>query len=376
MLKRLKQMLIKEFLQMFRDPRMRVVIFVVPVIQMMILAFALTTDVTEIKTAVLDFDNSPSSREFLKSFTASGYFKIVKAAASQEEMTRFLDHSTVRVVIHIPVEFEEDMVSGRTAKVQILADATDSNTTSIVFGYATRIVSAYAEEKLGRRISALYGPGRKPAPIEIETRAWFNPNLESRFYYVPALIAVMLLVVSMLLTSIAIVREKEIGTIEQMMVTPISKLEFILGKTIPYVITGFIVMTLMFLLAMLVFGITVKGSWLLLYIMTGVYLVGNVGLALLISVSAGTQQQALLTAFFIVMPAVLLSGFMFPIRNMPLPVQYATFLNPMRWYLEILRGAVLKGVGSDALWPSMIGQSALAVLFMLLASMRFKKTLQ
>lgn len=376
MLKRLKQMLIKEFLQMFRDPRMRVVIFVVPVVQMLIMAFALTTDVTDIKTAVLDRDNSPSSREFLKSFTASGYFKIVKAASSQEEMTRFLDHGKVRVVIHIPVDFEEDLVSGRTAKVQILADATDSNTTSIVFGYASRIVNTFAEKKLGRRIMALYGPDRMPAPIEIETRAWFNPNLESRFYYVPALIAVMLLVVSMLLTSIAIVREKEIGTIEQMMVTPISKLEFILGKTIPYLITGFIIMTAMFILAMLVFGITVKGSWPLLYLMTGVYLAGNVGLALLISVSAGTQQQALLTAFFIVMPAVLLSGFMFPIRNMPLPVQYATFLNPMRWYLEILRGVVLKGMGPEVLWPSMAGQTALAVLFIVLASSMFRKTLR
>jgi len=180
----------------------------------------------------------------------------------------------------------------------------------------------------------------------------------------------------MLLTSIAIVREKEIGTIEQMMVTPIRKLEFILGKTIPYLITGFIVMTAMFILAMMVFGITVKGSWPLLYLMTGVYLVGNVGLALLISVSAGTQQQALLTAFFIVMPAVLLSGFIFPIHNMPLPIQYATFLNPMRWYLEILRGVVLKGVGPGVLWPSMAGQVALAVLFIILASSRFKKTLR
>jgi ABC-2 type transport system permease protein len=376
MVKRLKQMLIKEFLQMFRDPRMRVVIFVVPVIQMLVLAFALTTDVMDIKTAVMDYDNSPTSREFLKSFTASGYFKIVKVASSQDEMTRFLDHGSVRVVIHIPADFEEDLVSGHTAKVQILADATDSNTTSIVFGYATRIVTAYAEEKLGSRIRALYGPGREPASIEIETRAWFNPNLESRFYYVPALIAVMLLVVSMLLTSIAIVREKEIGTIEQMMVTPIRKLEFILGKTIPYLITGFIVMTAMFILAMMVFGITVKGSWPLLYLMTGVYLVGNVGLALLISVSAGTQQQALLTAFFIVMPAVLLSGFIFPIHNMPLPIQYATFLNPMRWYLEILRGVVLKGVGPGVLWPSMAGQVALAVLFIILASSRFKKTLR
>lgn len=376
MFNRLRQMLIKEFLQMFRDPRMRIVIFVVPVAQMMILAFALTTDVTDIKTAVLDFDNTPSSRELLGDFTSSGYFEIIETGDSQADVVRWLDRGTVRVVIHIPIGFEKDLSAGRTSKIQVLADATDSNTTSIVFGYAEQTVNAYADYKLRSRIRTLHGPGREQAAIQIETRAWFNENLESRFYYVPALIAVMLLVVSLFLTSIAVVREKEIGTIEQIMVTPMTRLEFILGKTIPYLITGFIVMTAMFVLGLLVFGIEVKGSWPLLYLMTGVYLMGNVGLALLISVSAGTQQQALLTAFFIVMPFVLLSGFIFPIRNMPLTVQYATFLNPMRWYIEILRGLALKGVGADVLWPSMLGQTILAVLFVLLASMRFKKTLK
>ncbi|MBN2123032.1 MAG: ABC transporter permease [Deltaproteobacteria bacterium] len=375
MFKRLRQMLVKEFIQMFRDPRMRVVILVMPVVQMTVLAFALTTDVTDIRTGVLDFDNSPASREFLHAFTASGYFEIVETAASQADMIRLLDHGKVRAVIHIPAGFEKDLVAGRTAKVQVLADATDSNSTSILFAYATQIVGEYGDRKLRERIRRSLGPGLEPAPIEMETRAWYNPNLESRLYYIPALISVMLLVVSMLLTSIAIVREKEIGTIEQIMVTPITKLEFVLGKTLPYLITGYILMTAMFLIAMLLFGITIKGNLLLLYVMTGVYIVGNLGLALLISVSAKTQQQALLTAFLIVMPAVLLSGFLFPIRNMPLPVQYATFFNPMRWYIEILRGVVLKGVGVGALWHSMLGQSALAVLFISLACSRFKKTL-
>jgi len=375
MLGRLKQMLVKEFLQMFRDARMRVVIFIVPVIQMTVLSFALTTDVRRIPTAVLDRDHSPSSRELIEDFSSSGYFEIELEARSQERLARLLDTSRVRAVLQIPPGFECDLEAGRTAHVQLLADGTDSNTTSIVLEYARQIVTAFSERTVEKRMLRVRGPGGVPGRVEIGMRAWYNPNLESRIYYVPALIAVMLLVLSLLLTSVAIVREKEIGTIEQILVTPISRSEFILGKTVPYLITGYIVMTAMFLIAMLVFGLHIKGNGVLLYLMTGVYLSGNIGLALLISVSAGTQQQALLTAFLIVMPCVLLSGFMFPIRNMPEAVQYATFLNPMRWYLEILRGVLIKGVGLRALWPAMIGQGTLACLFLTLASARFQKTL-
>jgi ABC-2 type transport system permease protein len=368
-------MLIKEFLQMFRDARMRVVIFIVPIIQMTVLSFALTTDVKQIRTAVLDLDRTPSSRELVQEFSAAGYFEVVTEARSQAHMARLLDSSRVRAVLHIPPGFESDFQGGRTARVQLLTDGTDSNTTSIVMQYANQIVTAFAERALADRLTRSLGPGRMPGSVEMDLRAWYNPNLVSRLYYVPAMIAVMLLVVSLLLTSIAIVREKEIGTIEQMLVTPITRMEFILGKTLPYLITGYIIMTAMFLIALVVFGIHIKGNGLLLYLMTGVYLSGNLGLALLISVSANTQQQALLTACLIVMPCVLLSGFMFPIRNMPQVVQIATYLNPMRWYLEILRGVLIKGVGLRALWAPMLGQGILAVLFLALASARFKKTL-
>jgi len=179
----------------------------------------------------------------------------------------------------------------------------------------------------------------------------------------------------MLLTSLAIVAEKEIGTIEQIMVTPIHRMEFILGKTIPYLITGYITLTMMLLLSLVIFDIRVTGSWFLLYAMAGVYIVGNLGLALTISVSAATRPQALLTAFFLLMPGVLLSGFMFPLDNMPTVVRYATVLNPMRWFLEILRGVTLKGSGVETLWPAMLAQTVLAVLFLTLAASRFHKTL-
>lgn len=373
MLRRLKEMLIKEFLQMMRDPRMRMVIFGAPLIQLLIFAFALTTDVKNIKTAVLDDDNSASSREIISRFTSGEYFKIVGYVNNEKEMTAALDSGAAKAVIRFPRGFENDLNSGKSSSIQLIADGTFSNDVNIIFAYSNRIVRTYASEIQEEN---MIKKGISPPPeIKIQIRSWFNPNLESKFYYVTCLVAVMMMVISILLTSIAIVREKEIGTIEQIMVTPISRLEFILGKTIPYLITGYITMTLMFLVIYFVFGINIKGSILLLYIMGGVYISGNLGLALLISVSANTQQQALLTAFFILMPNVLLSGFMFPIRNMPEPIQYLTYINPMRWFLQILHGIIVKGGGAVSLASPIIAQTILAILFLTLASIRFRKTM-
>lgn len=374
MLQRLFHMLMKEFLQMLRDPRMRVIIFGMPVIQMTIMAFALTTDVTNIRMAVLDMDKTPASRELLSAFTAGNYFRITTSLLSQQEITPLLDRSEVRAVLHIPAGFAADILTGQTAQVQLLTDGTDSNSTSIVLGYAGFIINDYNDAMLQQRLGRK-GITLSPMQIETERRAWYNVNQESRFYYVPSLIATMLFIFSLLLTSIGIVREKEIGTIEQVMVTPIRGIEFILGKTIPYMITGYISMSVMLVVAFVVFGVEVRGSLALLYGLTGIYLAGNMGIALIISGSAATQQQALLTSFLILMPSVMLSGFMFPINNMPDPVRYATFLNPMRWYLEILRGIVMKDVGITALWPAILAQIVLSVTFLTIAIGRFKKTL-
>lgn len=365
-------MLVKEFLQLLRDPRMRFVVFGVPVIQMTIFAFALTTDVTNVRAAVLDLDRSTASRDLLSAFSGSGYFDLAVYLDSAAQIAPLLDTGDVRVVIQVPADFEDDMLAGRTAQLQLLADGTDSNTTSIVYAYASQIVGAFSQQMLAARLG---GASVSVAQIELQARAWFNPNLESKYYFVPSLVAVMLLVITVILTSVAIVKEKEAGTIEQVMVTPITRMEFILGKTIPYTIIGYIIMTLMLTIAMLVFDIRIAGSWLLLYVLTGIYILANLGLALLISVTAQTQQQAVLTAFLLMMPAVLLSGFMFPIDNMPEVVQYLTYLNPMRWYIEILRGVVIKGVGLSTLWPAVLGQVLLASAFIMLAVSRFRKTL-
>lgn len=374
MIQRVARMLIKEFLQMLRDPRMRVAIFGVPVIQLTIMAFAMTTDVTNIRMAVVDMDHTPASRELISDFVAGGYFQIVATLPSDKGIASVLDNSRARVVLDIPAKFEQDILSQKTAHVQLISDGTDSNSTAIALGYANTIVNNFSNRQ---RMLRLEREGVTTSPIQIDTmtRAWFNPNQESKYYYVPALIATMLLIFSMLLTSIGIVREKEIGTIEQVMVTPIRGIEYILGKTLPYIVTGYISMSIMLLVALIIFGIHVKGSLLLLYILSGLYLFGNIGLALIISVSASTQQQALLTSFLILMPCVMLSGFIFPITNMPPSVQYATILNPMRWYLVILRGIVEKSIGIRALWPAILAQAALSVSFLTIAASRFKKTL-
>ncbi len=372
--RRLLCMLVKEFLQMLRDPRMRVVIFGVPVIQMTVMAFALTTDVTNIRLAVLDMDKTPASRELISAFTAGNYFRISDSLTSESEITPLLDRALARAVLQIPAGYSRDLATDRTATVQLLTDGTDSNSTAIVQGYAGYILGDYNDRMQKKRL-ARKGITTPPVQIETESRAWYNPNQESHFYYVPSLIATMLYIFSLLLTSIGIVREKEIGTIEQVMVTPIRGVEFILGKTIPYMITGYISMSFMLIVAYLVFGVEVRGSLALLYGLTGIYLAGNMGIALIISGGAATQQQALLTSFLVLMPSVMLSGFMFPITNMPDPVRLATIGNPMRWYLEILRGIVMKDVGVTALWPAILAQTGLTLTFLAVAVGRFKKTL-
>ena len=373
MFARVRHLVRKEFLQMLRDPRMRVVLLGMPVVQMTIMAFALTTDVTDILCAVVDRDHSVLSRQLIADFTASGYFRF--HAASEKDVAPLLDQGTIRAALVIPEDFSQKLLAGHDAEIQLITDGSDSNSTTIINGYAQGIAEAFNQSWLQQNL-VKKGMSGLPPMVGCETRSWFNVNQESSLYFVPALIAVMLFIFSVLLPSIGIVREKEIGTIEQVMVTPVGRMDFVLGKTLPYLATSYFTMTVMLAVAMLIFGVRVAGSAALLYCLTGIYLFGNLGLALVISASAKTQQQAMLTSFLFIMPSVLLSGFMFPIHNMPEPVQIATWLNPMRWYLEILRGIVLRGVGVEILWPEIVAQMALTTIFLTLAVVRFQKTLQ
>ena len=375
MWERLRNMLIKEFLQVLRDPKMRGVIFVIPLVQVMVFGYAVTTDVRNVPVAVLDFDQSVASRELLSRFSASGYFRFVSQTRNVNDATHLLDKESVGAILRIDQGFEEDLRAGRTAKLQVIADGTDSNTAGIVLGYTERIAGEFSGKVLLTRFSRLRGEGPLPGTVELISRAWFNENLESRNFYVPGVIAIIVMLVTLMLTSMAIVREKEIGTIEQLLVSPITPAEFILGKTLPFALIGYADVLLVAALGVFWFEVPIRGSLPLLLVATTFYLMTTLGIGLFISTVSRTQQQAMMSVFFFYFPAVLLSGFMFPIANMPPMVQYLTYANPLRYFLVILRRIFLKGAGTATLWPPMAALLAMGLLTLLVTTRRFRKTM-
>lgn len=374
MFERIKRMLIKEFIQIFRDPRMRTMIFMPPLIQLIIFGYAARTDIQHIALAVYDLDNSISSRELTARFQRSGYFDIVENLKEEKRARDMFDSSEAQVILRMNKGFEDILMSGKTAPVQLLLDGTDSNTAGIVMSYSSKIIQQYTEDILKNRFAKLVGPIR-PGTVDLQSRAWFNENLESRNFYIPGVVAMLIMVVTLTLTSMSVVREKEIGTMEQIIVSPISPLEFILGKTLPFAVIGYIDMLLVVLLARFWFDVPIRGSLPLLFLGTSLYLLSILGVGLLISTICSTQQQALLSTFFFFQPAIMLSGFIFPIANMPEIVQWITYLDPLRYFMVIIRGIFLKGVGMDILWPEMCALVALGVAVLWLASNRLKKTL-
>jgi ABC-2 type transport system permease protein len=375
MFERLKQILIKEFIQIFRDPRSRGIVFILPVFQMVVFGYAVTTDVKHVATGIYDLDNSRTSREVIYRFVHSGYFDVEAWISREDEVQKLVDHGRVQAVLRLNKGFEKDLKAGRTGVIQLIVDGTDSNTAAIVLNYSNRIVSQYSQEILLDRFLRLGGSSRKLIRVELESRAWFNENLESRNFYVPGVIALLVMIITLLLTSMAVVREKEIGTMEQIMVTPITPKEFILGKTLPFALISLVDVTLITLVAVFWFEVPIRGSMGLLFLATSLYLMTTLGVGLFISTVSRTQQQAMMSAFFFQFPAVLLSGFVFPIANMPEGVQWLTYLNPLRYFLVIIRGIFLKGVGLDILWPQMLALAVIGSLVLWLASKRFRKTM-
>ncbi|HEY5974254.1 MAG TPA: ABC transporter permease [Geobacteraceae bacterium] len=375
MFERLKAMLVKEFIQVFRDPRMRIVLFVLPALQTVIFGYAVNMDVKNIPTAILDRDNSAESRDLAAIMTSSGYFHLKERIGSDAEARRLLDKGAVRLVLDIRHGFAEKLRNGGNAPVQALLDGSDSNTAGVIMGYLSRLASAY-NTTLQRQYAARHlGSDLRVGQVQLLSRAWFNDNLESPPFYVPAVITNILFVITMLLSSLAIVREKEIGTIEQVIVTPIRKGEFILGKTLPFVLIGYIDVALISTVGALVFHVPVRGSLALLFLATTLFLMSSLGIGLLISTVSQTQQQAMMSAFFIIFPAMLLSGFAFPIENMPLPVQWLTLCNPLRYYMVVIRGIFLKGIGLAALWQQLAALALIGTAVLALAVKRFRKTL-
>ncbi len=373
MWERIYRMLVKEFIQVLRDPRMKAMIFVIPVIQLIVFGYAVTTDVAHIRTAVYDLDKSTESRALIERFTASGYFTVVATPDNPQTLGRLLDKGEVTLAMQINAGFADDLRSGRQAVIQSMVDGTDSNTGTVAMDYAQRITAEFsgARSALPPDITQVAQPSSRP--VELRSRAWFNPDLKSRNFNVPGVIAVIVLLMSLLLTSMAVVREREIGTMEQLMVTPIRPLELILGKTLPFVLISYVDILLVTAVGILWFDISIQGSFPLLLFGAGLYLMSAIGMGLFISTISRTQQQALMASFFFYLPAILLSGFMFPISNMPEPAQWVTYINPLRYFLVIIRGIFLKGNGLDVLWPQFAALAVLGVALLALSSLRFQK---
>lgn len=375
MFERIKNILIKEFIQIFRDPRMKAVIFIMPLVQVMVFGYAVTTDVDNISTAIYDLDQSLHSRQLIREFSYSEYFKVKRNISLEKQQKELIDKSVVSTVIRINPGFSQDLLAGRLAEVQLIVDGVDSNTASIILSYANQIIEKYSSKILNRRLQGTPQKSNNFSKVEPKIRVWFNENLESRNFYVPGVIALIVMLITLLLTSMAIVREKEIGTIEQLIVSPIRSYELILGELLPFAVIGIVDAVLVTLVGVLWFKVPIEGNILLLFVSTCLYLLTTLGVGLFISTLASTQQEAMMSTFFFYFPAVLLSGFMFPIANMPKIIQYSTYLNPLRYFLVILRGIFLKGSGINILWPQMFILLVMGIGILTLSSIRFQKSL-
>jgi ABC-2 type transport system permease protein len=382
MRERIRVMLRKEFIQALREPRMRLLLFLPPLLQCIIFGYAVNLDVDHARIAWMDMDRTPESRDLRDRFEGSGRFDVVAMPANEEQVQAVLDRSQAQAVVRVLPGFARDLARGRGAGVQVLVDGTNSNTASLILSYGGRIIAKYSTDAMGRQQnrrvltrSPNSAVNASVPQVTARSRVWFNPDLYSRNYFVPGVVANIIMMVTLMLTSLAIVREKEIGTMEQLMVTPLRPIELMLGKTLPFAVVGLVDVTLVTALALVVFHVPFNGSFLLMLLCGVLFLMTSLGAGLLLSTISHTQQQAMMSSFFFVMPAFMLSGFAFPIRNMPLVVQYLSYLNPLRYFIEIVRGIFLKGVGASVLWPQMACLAVYGVTMLTLSALRFHKTL-
>jgi len=381
---RIREIVQKEFRQALREPRMRILLFLPPLIQLLVFGYAVNLDVDHVRIAWLDRDHTTASRDLLAAFQGSPRFDLVALPASEREAQLLLDESRVHAVIGVLPGFGRDIERGVTTSVEVAVDGSNSNTASIASGYATQVISGFgagilaAEQraKLVGRTEATGAPVGLGLPsLDARSRVWFNPDLLSRNYFVPGVIVNIITLVSMMLTAMAIVREKEIGTLEQLMVTPIRPFELMIGKTLPFALVALIQVAFITAAALVVFHIPLRGSLFLLFFAAALYLMTTLGVGLFVSTISQTQQQAVMGSFFFFTPAFMLSGFAFPIRNMPLPVQLLSYLDPVRYFISIVRGIFLKGTGLTALWPQFAALAIYGTLVLGASAMRFHKRL-
>jgi len=374
MFERAIAILVKEFKQIFRDPRMKTIIFIAPLIQIILFGYAANKDINYVPTAIYDKDNTPESRELLRRFTFSKYFVPEFYISNDKEQNRLLDKGWASIVIHIDRGFGRDMEAGKGAPVQLAFDGTDSNTAMVVMGYANTVIGEYNYDFI-RNVLYAGGFTGSQAEVDLRDRAWFNGNLVSTYYYLPGVIVTIVTMMSLLLSAMAIVKEKEIGTMEQLVVSPLKPIELMAGKLLPFGAIALVQVMLITILGVTWFHLPFRGNIFLLLFSTCVYLFTTLGIGLFISTISATQQEAMMSVFLFFMPTVLLSGFAYPIANMPEIIQIATFLNPMRYFMVITRSIFLKGVGIEVLWAQLLPLAFIGFTVISLSTLRFRKSL-
>jgi len=370
---RIRQVVKKEVIQILRDRKFLALVLITPVIQTTIFGYVANVDVTDIPTAVCDLDKSAQSRELIDRFLESGFFSLAGTFNDPRLANDWLDRGKAKVVLVFPPDYSKKAAGWETGEVQVLVDATNSNIAGIAGSYASAIVAAAGVDLLLARLHRIGIRTEETVLVEPEVRVWYNPELKSVNFMVPGMLCVILLTSTMNLTGISMVREKEKGTAEQLSVTPVRPWELVLAKVLPFVTVGFINMFCILLLGVVWFGVPLKGSWALLFALSGVFIFTSLGLGVLISTIAATQQQAMMMAQFFMVPNMLLSGFMFPIANMPTVIQYVTHLIPLRYYVEIVRRIFMKGVGLAELWNQLLPLTVFGIVAVAVASARFRK---
>lgn len=376
MFTRIQNILIKEFIELWRDKWGRFRLVVPTLIQMLLFGYAATFEVYHVSTIVLDLDHTQESRELVARFTSNDRLRIVDIAQSRREVTAAIDAGNAAIALIIDAGFANLLHKGQEAPLQVVLDGTNSNSALIALGYVNAIAGKYAQDygsDLAERIGGL--SGQRQVQVRLEQRPWYNQDLNGRWFFVPGVIGTLTLVIVVNLTAFAIVREREVGTLEQIMVSPIRPAEFILGKTVPFFAVGLGEVALIVSVGILWFGVPFVGNPLILLLGTSLYLLSTLALGLLISTVCSTQQQAFATNFFVLNPFFILSGFSFPIASMPQVLQWFTYINPLRYFLVIIRGTFLKGVGLDVLWPQLAGLAVIATVLMSISILRFRKSL-
>jgi ABC-2 type transport system permease protein len=367
----------KELRQLRRDPRMLMLVLVAPVIQLILLGYAANLDVEDVPVVVYDGDKSAESRELVDSLTAGEQFRLEGAVSRYGDVDAVLDRGEARVALVIPADFGADLTGGEGTAVQLLVDGTDSVTATIAVNAAEATVKRFAMEAAAGRGTAAARSAQPVGTVEVRPQVRYNPELETRNFMVPGIVAMLLMVITMILTSLAIVKEKEAGTLEQLNVSPLKPLQLLLGKLIPFVAIGFVDVIFVLLVVRLLFGITLAGSGPLLLALSGVFILTTLGLGLFVSTVSQNQQQAMMVAFFFVMlPMFFLSGFAFPIENMPRAIQLVTYLLPLRYFFVVIRGIFLKGVGMPVLWDETVALLVFGLVIMAASALRFRKRLK